>query len=188
VSGVHIFLDFPELYWGKVGFQGHPAAFRLADWGISWEQAGEWGDRRWGRNHHFTFGWVFVINGLIYGGWSVSRRHFGAMLPRPAARAADGEPPARPYGRLQGTAYLLVLFGLTPLLFLTGLAQMPAFTAIAPWLIDLFGGRQTARTLHVIATVALVLFALGHVGNVIARGFLREMRAMITGRVPRTEQ
>ncbi len=31
-SGVHIFLDFPELYWGHTGYRGHPAAFRLADW------------------------------------------------------------------------------------------------------------------------------------------------------------
>lgn len=180
VSGVHIFLDFPELYWGKVGFQGHPAAFRLADWGISWDQAGAWGDRRWGRNHHFTFAWVFVLNGLVYAGWSLYKRHFSGMLPRRAT--ADSTP--RTYGRLQGAAYLVVIFGLTPLMFLTGIAQMPATTAIAPWLIDLFGGRQTARTLHTIATVVLVLFALGHVGNVVSRGFVREMRAMITGRVP----
>ena len=31
VSGVHILLDFPELYWGNTGYRGYPAAFRLAD-------------------------------------------------------------------------------------------------------------------------------------------------------------
>lgn len=180
VSGVHIFLDFPELYWGKVGFQGHPAAFRLADWGISWDQAGAWGNRRWGRNYHFTFGWLFVLNGLVYAGWSLYKRHFSGMLPR----RTNAESTPRAYGRVQGAAYLLVIFGLTPLLFVTGVAQMPATTAIAPWLIDLFGGRQTARTVHTMATVLLVLFALGHVANVIVRGFVREMRAMITGRLP----
>ena len=34
-SGIHIFLDFPELYWGHTGYRDYPAAFRLADWGLS---------------------------------------------------------------------------------------------------------------------------------------------------------
>lgn len=197
VSGVHIFLDFPELYWGEVGFRGHPAAFRLEDWGISWDQAGTWGDRRWGRNYHFTFAWVFVVNGLVYVGWSLYRRHFmRSMLPGPAApAAAPGRHGASPsgssgprYGRLQGIAYLSMIFGVIPLLFVTGIAQMPAFTAIAPWLIDVFGGRQTARTVHVIATVAVVVFALVHVGQVIAAGFFRKVGGMITGRSPLPEE
>jgi len=206
VSGVHIFLDFPELYWGKVGFQGHPAAFRLADWGISWDQAGAWGDRRWGRNYHFTFAWVFVINGLVYVAWSLRRRHFRrSMLPGGAASASPGreeqraaaggdaaEPPTSGtpmprYRTPQGIAYLTMIFFLIPLLFVTGIAQMPAFTAIAPWLIDVFGGRQTARTIHTIATVAVVLFAVIHVGQVIATGFVRNLRGMITGSTPLQE-
>ena len=64
-SGVMIFLHFPELYWGKVGFQGYPAIFKLEDWGISWEQAERLGDRRWGRNYHYLFAWVFLINNLL---------------------------------------------------------------------------------------------------------------------------
>lgn len=206
VSGVHIFLDFPELYWGKTGFRGHPAAFRLADWGISWEQAGAWGDRRWGRNYHFTFAWVFLINGAIYLGWSLYRRHFRrSMVPggksgggavdsgtqdatdsSSSARSTRGPSPR--YGTLQGMAYLGIIFVVTPLLLITGLAQMPAFTAIAPWMIDMFGGRQTARTIHTLATVVVVLFAVIHVGQVIAGGFFRKVRSMITGRAPLTEK
>lgn len=183
VSGIHIFLDFPELYWGKTGFRGYPAAFRLEDWGISWEQAGEWGDRRWGRNAHFTFAWVFVLNGLVYVGWSLYRRHFRArMLPRRAADESAGGARTPRYGRVQGMSYLTMIFVVTPLMFLTGIAQMPAFTAISPWLIDMFGGRQTARTIHMITTVIFVLFALVHVGQVIATGFFGNMRGMITGR------
>ena len=75
-SGVHIFLDFPELYWGDTGYRGYPAAFKLADWGLSWEEAGALGDRRWGRNYHFTVAWVFLINGLIYVGWNLYSKHF----------------------------------------------------------------------------------------------------------------
>ena len=80
VSGVHVFLDFPELYWGKVGFRGHPAVFRLSDWGISWDEAGEMGDRRWGRNYHFLFAWISVINGLVYVSWNVWNKHFRRNL------------------------------------------------------------------------------------------------------------
>ena len=207
VSGVHIFLDFPELYWGKTGFRGYPAAFRLADLGISWDQAAAWGNRRWGRTYHFTFGWVFVINGLAYVGWSLYRRHFRrSMLRRrtspgtvessstESGSAASGSAPSRSdspsprYGTPQRFAYLGMIFVVTPLLFLTGIAQMPAFTAIAPWLIDLFGGRQTARTIHTIATVVVVLFVLVHVGQVIAAGPIKKVRGMITGRVPILEK
>jgi hypothetical protein len=70
-SGVHIFLDFPELYWGNTGYRGYPAAFKLADWGLTWEEAGRLGDRRWGRNYHLTVAWVFLINGLVYVGWNL---------------------------------------------------------------------------------------------------------------------
>ncbi len=193
VSGVHILLDFPELYWGKVGFRGYPAAFRLEDIGISWDQAGAWGNRRWGRNAHFTFSWVFVINGLAYVGWSLYRRHFRRSMlhgkDSPSAvdsgrtPSVSGSPSPR-YGTPQRFAYLGMIFGVTPLLFLTGIAQMPAFTAIAPWLIDMFGGRQTARTVHSIATVVVVFFVLVHVGQVIAAGPIRKVRSMITGREP----
>ena len=83
LSGIHIFLDFPELYWGHTGYQGYPAIFRLADWGISWDEAGAMGNRMWGRNYHFTFAWVFLLNGLVYAGWSLATGHLrDRLLPR----------------------------------------------------------------------------------------------------------
>lgn len=197
ISGVHIFLDFPELYWGKVGFQGHPAAFRLADWGLSWERAGELGDRRWGRNYHYLYAWVFVINGFIYVGWNLWRRHFrsnvlparddlsgariGAEL-RDRFRLRQSAHEAGQYSALQKISYSALIFVVVPSLILTGLAQMPAFTAIAPWMIDLMGGRQTARTLHVLGMLVLLLFLVVHVVEVFMTGFLNQVRAMITGR------
>ncbi|MCH8175277.1 MAG: cytochrome b/b6 domain-containing protein [Proteobacteria bacterium] len=206
VSGVNIFLDFPELYWGKVGFQGYPAVFKLSDWGISWEEAGAMGNRRWGRNYHFLFAWVFVINGFIYLSWNLWRKQFyRKMLPRRDElslrhlklevinhlrfRRPRGDA-ARGYNVLQKLSYLLVLFLLFPFMILSGLAQMPAFTAISPELIDLFGGRQTARTLHVVVTVVLVLFVIIHVIEVFVLGVVNGMRSMITGKyvLPEEEQ
>ena len=108
----------------------------------------------------------------------VERFRFGA--PR-----ADGTPG---YGTLQKISYSGLIFVVVPLLILTGLAQMPAFTAIAPWLIDAFGGRQTARTLHVIGTLVLLLFVVVHVVEVALAGLVSGVRAMITGRVRQPAQ
>jgi thiosulfate reductase cytochrome b subunit len=197
-SGIHILLDFPELYWGNTGYRGYPAAFRLADWGLSWDEAGALGDRRWGRNYHFTFAWVFLINGLVYVGWNLYSTHFrNHMLPargeltvarmrtqlrdhfrrRSRRHDVDGS-----YGTLQKTSYLIVIFVFVPLMTLTGIAQSPGFTAAMPWLLDLFGGRQSARTLHTIGTSALVLFVVVHVLEVAAAGFVTKVRSMITGK------
>jgi thiosulfate reductase cytochrome b subunit len=85
------------------------------------------------------------------------------------------------YGTLQRAAYLILIFVFVPFMILTGIAQSPGFTAAMPWLLDMFGGRQSARTLHTIATVALVLFAIGHVFQVAAAGFVTKVRSMITG-------
>lgn len=205
-SGIHIFLDFPELYWGHTGYRGYPAAFRLADWGLSWDDAGKLGDRRWGRNYHFTFAWVFLLNGVVYVGWNLYSRHFRKeMVPaRDELRAAhvgselrdhfrwrsrthtsDGLPRAesRGYGSLQKISYLILIFVYVPLMILTGIAQSPGFTAAMPWLLDLFGGRQSARTLHTVGTVALVLFVVVHLLEIVAAGFFIKVRSMITGKL-----
>ena len=197
-SGLMIFLHFPELYWGKVGFQWHPAFFRLSDWGISWEQAEAMGNRLWGRNYHYLFAWVFVINGIVYLAWNLWQKHFyQKILPRRGEltlshlkkdiadhfhfRTPKGEA-AQHYNLLQKLSYLIVMFVLFPFMLLSGLAQMPAFTAISPELIDLLGGRQTARTLHVLCTVLLVLFVVVHVIEVFVWEAVNKIRSMITGK------
>jgi thiosulfate reductase cytochrome b subunit len=197
-SGVHIFLDFPELYWGHTGYRGHPAAFRLEDWGLSWDEAGALGDRRWGRNYHFTVAWVFLINGFVYVVWNLYSKHFrNQMVPARDERrvphllaelrdhlrwGSRGRVPDGSYGTLQKTSYLILIFVFVPLMILTGIAQSPGFTAAMPWLLDLFGGRQSARTLHTFGTVALVLFVVVHVLEVAAAGFFVKVRSMITGK------
>jgi thiosulfate reductase cytochrome b subunit len=197
-SGVHILLDFPELYWGNTGYRGYPAAFKLEDWGLSWDEAGALGDRRWGRNYHVTFAWVFLINGFVYVGWNLYSRHFRSrMLPaRDELTIANlrtelrdhfrwrsrRHNPSGSYGILQKTSYVILIFVFVPLMTLTGIAQSPGFTAAMPWLLDVFGGRQTARTLHTIGTVMLVLFVVVHILEVAAAGFISRVRSMITGR------
>ena len=204
VSGVHIFLDFPELYWGHTGYQGHPAIFRLSDWGISWDEAGAMGNRMWGRNYHVTFAWVFLINGLVYVGWNIAKRHFrDRMVPareeltvanlardlRDHLPWGSREPDSTGrYGTLQRVSYLILIFVFVPLMILTGIAQSPGFTAAIPSLLDLFGGRQSARTLHTAGTVLFVLFVVVHVLEVAAAGIWNRVRSMVTGKLLVSEE
>ena len=96
-------------------------------------------------------------------------------------RAAKGDA-ATKYNVFQKFSYLIVIFVLFPFMVISGVAQMPAFTAISPELIDLFGGRQSARTLHAISTLLLVLFVVIHVFEVFVAGAFNHIRAMITGK------
>ena len=89
---------------------------------------------------------------------------------------------AEHYNVLQKLSYLIVLFLLFPFMIISGFAQMPAFTAISPELIDLFGGRQTARTLHVVCTVLLTLFVIVHLVEVMVAGAVNQVRSMIIGK------
>ena len=194
---MHILLDFPELYWGNTGYRGYPAAFRLEDWGLSWDDAGTLGDRRWGRNYHVTVRLGVPpqrprLRRLEPVVEAFSRPD--AARPRRVHDRACGTSCAIPslaiahariggsYGTIQKTSYLILLFVFVPLMILTGIAQAPGFAAAMPALLDLFGGRQSARTLHTIGTVVLVLFVVVHVLEVAAAGFLIKVRSMITGK------
>jgi thiosulfate reductase cytochrome b subunit len=96
-------------------------------------------------------------------------------------RAPRGEG-ARRYNVLQKLAYLTVIFLLLPIMVLSGLTMSPAVTAALPVLFDLFGGRQSARTIHFLVANLLVLFVLIHVVEVFLAGVINQMRSMITGR------
>jgi thiosulfate reductase cytochrome b subunit len=95
---------------------------------------------------------------------------------RPSAAAALS------YNPLQRISYLFVIFALFPLVLWTGLAMSPAFTSAFPASVTVLGGRQSARTLHFLVAVSLLLFFLVHVGMVWLVGFRSHTRAMITGR------
>ena len=89
---------------------------------------------------------------------------------------------AKNYNVLQKTAYLGVLVALIPLMILTGLTMSPGMDATWPWLLDVFGGRQSARSIHFICAWLLVGFIIVHVLMVILAGPINEIRSMITGR------
>ena len=148
-----------------------------------------------GRRWHFLFAWIFVANGLIYLGYGLLSgelrlrlipsldqiRGFGhAVWEHLTLRFPKGEE-AKRYNVIQKLTYLVVVLGLLPLQILAGLAMSPGFDAIAPWVLDLFGGRQTARTVHFILAGLLVLFVAVHVVMVIVSGVWNNLRGMISG-------
>jgi thiosulfate reductase cytochrome b subunit len=85
------------------------------------------------------------------------------------------------YNVLQKLAYLGVIVVLAPIVVLTGLTMSPAIDAAVPWLPDMFGGRQSARTLHFAGTVLFVIFVIVHVAMVLLTGVMNNLRSMITG-------
>ncbi len=150
--------------------------------------------RRW----HLTFAWVFALGIAAYLLRSLWNRHLQRdILPtRDELRLSHilhdiGEHArlrfpkglaALRYNILQKLAYLSVLIVLIPGMVLTGMTMSPALNATMPWLLDLFGGRQSARSLHFIFATGLVLFVLVHLLMVVLAGPFNEIRSMITGR------
>ncbi|MGB6910483.1 MAG: cytochrome b/b6 domain-containing protein [Methyloceanibacter sp.] len=153
-------------------------------------------DLSMGRRWHFFFAWLFVINGFIYLIYSlasghISRdlapsgpelRHIGASIwEHLRLRFPQGEE-AKRYNVLQKLAYLIVALLLLPLMLATGLAMSPGMDAGYPFLLDIFGGRQSARTIHFIAASGIVLFVVVHLVMVLISGVWNNLRSMITGR------
>ena len=146
------------------------------------------------RHWHFLFAWILALNGLFYLIWSFTTRHLqrdiwptGAdikAIPRSVLdhillRHPTGEA-AKRYNVLQRFAYLGVIL-LIALMVLTGLTMSPGFDAFFPWLIDVFGGRQSARSLHFISASLIVLFIVVHLVEVVLAGPINEVRSMLTG-------
>ena len=57
---------------------------------------------------------------------------------------------------MQKLAYAGVVFVLAPFQILTGAAQSPAIEARFPWYVQMWGGRQWARSLHFLGLVAFL--------------------------------
>ena len=148
------------------------------------------------RQWHLFFAWVFVINGLAYVLYSALSRHLARDLtPTPRDWRSFGQSiadhlrfrhpegdAAKHYNILQKLAYLSVIFVLLPLIILMGWAMSPWLDTVIPGWVDLFGGRQSARTIHFIVAWLLVAFVLVHVFEVIISGLWNNLRSMITGR------
>lgn len=192
LSGIQILNAHPALYWGSQSSFADPW-IQFPRGLPGWPMLPSSRDLGAGRNWHFFFAWLFVINGLFYLAFGLARRHFARDLtPTKAEIAAIPDvakeharlhfPHVRRYNVIQQLSYLAVIFILLPLMLLTGLTMSPGMNAAFPWLLDLFGGRQSARTLHFISGFLIVGFAFVHVALVVLAGFWNNVRSMVTGR------
>src|SRR3546814_592371 len=171
-----------EKTWAFPGWATIPTSYSLAD------------GRRW----HLFFAWVLAIGLTLYMLWTVfaghlgkdlhvrraewSRRHIWRDIKDHARlRFPKGAAAAR-YNILQKLSYIGVIFILLPLMIATGLTMSPGMNAAWPWLLDLFGGRQSARSIHFIVAALLLAFFIVHLIMVLLAGPYNEIRSMITGR------
>lgn len=152
----------------------------------------------WGRSLHFLGGWFLVITGLIYLIAGIFTGHLRKNLfplgkelsPKLFLRDLISHlrmqiPPATNgpnYGLLQKSTYLVVIFFLMPLMVMTGFTMSPAITAAYPFLLKIFFGAQSARTIHFIASAALVLFLIVHLVMIFKSGFRKQIRSMTIGK------
>jgi thiosulfate reductase cytochrome b subunit len=148
--------------------------------------------RRW----HLFFAWIFAVNGLIYlisGAISGHLKrdlvptgkdlgHLGKdIVDHVRLNLPKGWEAAR-YGVLQKLAYFATALIVLPLIIMTGMTMSPGLNAAFPFLLDLFGGRQSARSIHFICAMLIVVFIVVHLVMVLLAGPFNEIRSMITGR------
>lgn len=148
----------------------------------------------WGRSLHFLAAWFMVITGLTYFILGFATGHFRKnLLPAKKEFSYDlikqdigkhlqlkipGASSGPHYGLIQKMTYNAVVFFLLPVTILTGFTMSPAITAAFPFLLKIFFGAQSARTIHFFASVFLVLFVLIHILMVILSGFKKNIRSM----------
>jgi thiosulfate reductase cytochrome b subunit len=180
------------------GWEGSLAFFPQANSPVSASRTYDiFNQNGWGRSLHFLAGWFLALTGIAYLVAGIYTGHFRRHLipgadERTRKRAWEdlishlrfkfapttGGPP---YGILQKWSYAGVIFLALPLMIVTGLAMSPAITVAYPFLSGIFGGSQSARTIHFFVFAALVLFLVVHVLMVVLSGFRRQMRAMTIG-------
>jgi Ni/Fe-hydrogenase b-type cytochrome subunit len=199
MSGLMIFNAHPHLYWGQYGanfdhswlsFHGRP----IPGWATIPSTYNLAAARRW----HLAFAWLLVVPLLLFLITSLINRHAQRDLaPRPdevrpshiwhdirehaRLRFPTGDAALR-YNILQKLSYVAVILVLLPLMVLTGLTMSPGMDAAWPWLTIVFGGRQSARSIHFICAMALLAFIVVHLTMVVLAGPINEIRSMITGR------
>lgn len=196
-SGLMISNAHAHLYWGIYGANADPSWLdppRFPGWVTIPTDYNLALARRW----HLTFALLFAFNLALFMALSLFNGHIVRDLRIRAREVSphhlwsdirshlklrfhDPDNPAA-YNILQKLSYVGVIFVVLPLLVFTGLTMSPGMNAAFPFLLDLFGGRQSARSIHFICCWLVVAFVLVHLVLVVLAGPINEIRSMITGR------
>ncbi len=157
-SGWAILVAHPHLYWGEIGNAEMPDFWHVP-LPANTHHTG------WGRGLHFLSAWTLLLTGLAYLVWGSLRRHFSFSQ----------------YSGAQKRTYWAVIFVVTPLIYLTGLAMSPGLTTVFPSLATVWGGHQSARTVHFILAIGAIAFVFGHISRVVMTGWKRNVRGILWG-------
>jgi thiosulfate reductase cytochrome b subunit len=205
VTGGEIVISHPRFYWGETGNVFTPPLFVIpipssrgtVPTGYGYVLPDQNG---WSRYLHFQAAWLLVFTGLVYLAFGLLGGHFrrnllpsradltGSAFSTVMARHLRLKPAdaagAQSYNVVQRLTYLFVIFVLFPLVIWSGLAMSPGLVSAFPWVVTLLSGQQSARTIHLFVSVALLMFLMVHIAMVWVAGFRSRTRAMITGSTP----
>ena len=145
---------------------------------------------------HFINVHGFIATGIIFIGLLLSTEQWKRIVPTSPTvllqawntfvHYATFHLPVEPngfygYNALQQIAYFTVVFVFGPLAILTGLAMSPAVVNRFPWYPRIFGGRQSARSIHFLNMLGFLGFLVVHVTLVVITGFQRNMNHIVMG-------
>ncbi len=197
MSGLNISNAHRRLYWGNDGFAAADAWLEVPRF-PGWMTIPDYYSLSAARDWHVLFSLVFAFGLLAF---MVAAFANGHLVRDIFARArewrlaniwtdikehakfnfehGDGK-----YNILQKIAYASVILILLPLMIFTGMVMSPGMEAAWPWMTDVFGGRQSARSLHFIAAWLLFGFFVLHIALVLLSGPIKQIRSMVTGNEP----
>jgi thiosulfate reductase cytochrome b subunit len=194
MSGLNISNAHRHLYWGQWGFAPEDAwlhVVRFPGWATIPGYYSLAGARDW----HVLFAWVFAVSLTLFMLTALLNGHFRRDIAtrwkdwHPRSIGADIRAHLRrqfdhaggKYNFLQKAAYGGVIFILLPLMIFTGMAMSPGADAAWPILSEMFGGRQSARSIHFIVAWGLFGFFVLHLVLVLLNQPVRHVREMFTG-------
>ena len=194
MSGLMILNAHPHLYWGQFG-ASHDVPWLSLPRFPGWATIPSGYNLALARHWHFAFAWVMAFGLLGYLLWSLVNGHLKKDVALSKAEVApahlwddikkhakfDFHSDDARYNPLQKITYSLVFFILLPGAIATGLCLSPGFNAVAPWLVDLLGGRASARSFHFLCAGGIAGFIVVHLALVVLAGPINEIRSMITG-------
>lgn len=191
MSGLNISNAHRYLYWGDYGFDPKDAWLAVVRF-PGWATIPGSYNLAVARDWHIIAAWPFGIGLLFIWIAMLANGHFrrdlatkpsdwtpAAVIASVKAHSPSGEAAHHGYNAVQKILYGGVFGVLLPLMVLTGLSISPGFEPAAPWLIDLLGGRQSARSLHFLAAWGIFGFFVIHI--VLALTDWRLILEMFTG-------
>jgi len=145
---------------------------------------------------HFINVHGFIVTGIIFAVMLFDTEQWRRIVPTSPlvlvqawntwVHYATFHMPAEPngfygYNALQLIAYFAVFFVFGPLAIATGIAMSPAVVNHFPWYAKIFGGRQSARSIHFLTMLSFFAFLVVHVVLIVMTGFARNMNHIVLG-------